>query len=82
MNEKHMGKCGFYCGSCPTFNKGDCLGCIDAHEKGDCYTRDCVIEKGIDYCGKCSSFPCEHILENERCTVLDKSWLRWKKSEK
>lgn len=29
MNEKTLnliGKCGFYCGSCPTYAKGECTG--------------------------------------------------------
>lgn len=48
---------------------------------GDCYTRDCVLGRGIPFCGACAEFPCETILTKERCTVLDKDWLRWKKTE-
>lgn len=28
MDEKLLGKCGFYCGACPTYLKG---GCEEAH---------------------------------------------------
>ena len=36
MDEKLLGKCGFYCGCCPTYIKGGCKGCVDEHSKGDC----------------------------------------------
>ena len=29
-----------------------------------------------------ADFPCTAIIEGERCTVLDKDWLRWKASER
>ena len=45
MEEKLLGKCGFYCGACPTYIKGGCRGCEDEHTTGDCFTRDCVKEK-------------------------------------
>lgn len=81
MNDVLLGKCGFYCGGCPTYLKGKCAGCVDAHAPGDCYTRDCVLSQGIPVCTMCGQFPCDTILEKERCTVLDKEWLRWKKRE-
>lgn len=74
-----IGKCGFYCASCPTYASGKCRGCIDEHAEGDCYTRDCVLSKGIGYCGLCEGFPCDAILTRQRATVLDKDWLRWKR---
>lgn len=80
MDERLLGKCGFYCGSCPTYKDGECSGCITAHQPGDCYTRDCVLERGISLCTECPDFPCDTILEKPRCTVLDKDWLRWKKA--
>ncbi len=40
----HIGKCGFYCGACPTYLAGNCLGCVEEHKEGDCYTRDCVLK--------------------------------------
>ena len=80
MNGQLVGKCGFYCGSCPTFLGGGCEGCMKAHVKGDCFTRDCVLGKGLPFCGACPEFPCDTILTKERCTVLDKDWLRWKRA--
>lgn len=82
MTEHLLGKCGFYCGSCPSYTKKTCSGCIDEHKKGDCYTRDCVIKNNLPFCGKCTNFPCDAILSQPRTTVLDKDWLRWKLSEK
>lgn len=79
IDETVMGKCGFYCGSCPTFIKGSCEGCIKEHKDGDCYTRDCVASKKLSFCGECKDFPCETILTKEHCTVLNKKWLIWKK---
>ena len=82
MDEKLIGKCGFYCGACPTYIKGGCKGCIEEHEKGDCFSRDCALEKGLCFCGECANFPCETIMTKPRCTVLDKDWLAWKKASR
>ena len=79
MDAKLLGKCGFYCGACPTYIKGGCTGCMEEHTTGDCYTRDCVLEQGISCCGACKQFPCDTIMTQPRTTVLDKDWLRWKK---
>ena len=53
MQENLLGKCGFYCGCCPTYIKGGCKGCVEEHTEGDCYTRDCVLRQGIACCGAC-----------------------------
>ena len=82
MNENLLGKCGFYCGSCPTLRRGACRSCVDEHTAGDCFTRDCVLAKGFTACGECADFPCETIMTQPRCTVLDKDWLRWKRESK
>ena len=83
MDERLLGRCGFYCGACPTYLKGGCPGCEEAHVTGDCFTRDCVKERGLDFCGQCQHFPCDTITTRPHVTVLDKDWLAWKKrSEK
>lgn len=82
MKDKLLGKCGFYCGACPTFLQGNCSGCADGQRTGNCFTRDCVLQKGIPFCGACEAFPCDTILTKERCTVPDKAWLQWKKQER
>lgn len=79
LSAKLLGKCGFYCGACPTYIKGNCSGCMEEHGAGDCYTRDCVIEKGLDVCGQCGKFPCDTIISKPHSTVLDSEWLKWKK---
>lgn len=79
---KLIGKCGFYCGSCPTYSKGKCIGCRAAHKKGDCYTFDCVDVQKIEYCGLCKNFPCDEIIIREKATVLDARWLKWKREQR
>ena len=79
MDPQLLGKCGFYCGSCPTNLSGQCPGCIQAHDTGDCFTRDCVLEKGLCFCGQCRQFPCDTILTRPKSTVLDREWLLWKR---
>lgn len=81
MLERLIGKCGFYCESCPSY-PDSCRGCLESNSKGACYTRDCVLSKKISFCGECEDFPCETILTQEKSTVLDKAWLQWKKKEK
>lgn len=82
MDDELLAKCGFYCGSCPTYLVSNCKGCTKEHVKGDCFTRDCVIAKHLRFCGECTLFPCKTILDGDRCTVLDKSWLQWKLRQK
>lgn len=82
LREDLLGKCGFYCGVCPSYREGNCEGCVEAHREGDCYTRDCVLNKGLEACPCCGAFPCDTILTAQRATVLDKDWLWWKRQEK
>lgn len=76
-----LGRCGFYCGVCPTYVSGGCPGCGAAHVPGDCFTRDCTGKQGLSHCTLCSRFPCGELLRREKATVLDKDWLRWKRRE-
>ena len=80
MDVNLLGKCGFYCGACPTYINKECGGCVDAHTEGDCFSRDCVMRKELKFCGECKEFPCDMILTQQHCTVLDKDWLLWKKN--
>lgn len=73
-----LGRCGFCCGVCPTQVKGECSGC-DSHNIGDCFTRDCTEQRGLSFCTLCEQFPCGELIEREKSTVLDKSWLKWKR---
>ena len=78
VDKKLIGKCGFFCGSCPDYIQGTCEGCRVVHKQGDCYTFDCVDKQGIEFCGCCKRFPCKEIMEKDKATVLDTRWLKWK----
>ena len=80
MNAALLGKCGVYCGACPTYLASNCKGCADEHTKGDCFSRDCAAEKGLDFCGQCGKFPCDDIMNKPHATALDRDWLLWKRS--
>lgn len=82
MDEKLLGKCGYYCGQCPSFITEKCAGCIDGNKKGTCYARDCVIERGILSCGHCMEFPCERIQSDPKASLLSPLWLKWKASQR
>lgn len=82
LKKELLGKCGFYCGACPTWLDGTCRGCKDGQAEGACFTRDCANRKAVSFCGACTEFPCETILTKARCTVPDKDWLRWKRQSR
>ena len=82
MDEKLLGKCGYYCGQCPSFLAGNCAGCIDGNGKGVCFARDCVLERGLLSCGYCREFPCERIRNDPKATLLSPLWLKWKASQR
>lgn len=42
VEELLIGKCGFYCGSCPTYIKGQCSGCVEGQQVGDSRENGCV----------------------------------------
>ncbi len=53
--------CGFYCGACPKYVKGDCQGCKGEGPKcavgyKACKVRPCCIEKGINSCADCDEY--------------------------
>lgn len=76
-----IGCCGFFCGCCPDFFTNKCKGCFEEGGEG-CFTYRCVINKGLRFCGECADFPCNTIIKEEKVTVLDKEWLKWKKKTK
>lgn len=55
--EREMGFCGLACVLC---SSADCLGCKGrGHNEGcDCTIYQCAIQKEIDGCYQCNSFPC------------------------
>lgn len=50
--------CGFYCGACPKYAKGDCQGCKGESPKcaigfKACKVRPCCIENKLSTCAEC-----------------------------
>ena len=45
MDKELLGKCGYYCGQCPSYLAGKCKGCIKGNVGGECYARDCALNK-------------------------------------
>lgn len=52
--------CGLYCGDCPELAKG-CPGCQQEAPAYDCAVRPCAVEKAVEDCGHCDSFPCDKL---------------------
>lgn len=50
--------CGLICGACRNTEKG-CNGCRSGGGDDDCYQRKCCLEKGINGCWQCDTFPCD-----------------------
>lgn len=82
MDRLPIGKCGICCGACPGFLRYECAGCMDAHAPGDCPGRDCVLARGLEFCGQCRDFPCEMLLTRPRCTALSRAWLLWQRENR
>jgi len=57
MNEvmpmaKLISYCGMYCGSCPMYQKKNCIGC-KYEETQNCEIKKCCIEKKYSSCARC-----------------------------
>ena len=53
--------CGFYCGACPKFTKGQCEGCRGDNPKcavgyKECKVRPCCIENEYNTCADCDKY--------------------------
>lgn len=60
--------CGLYCGACPSYYRGTCLGCRSEdhsqkrNSKWSCKIRECCIKvKNLFYYGECEDFPCKEL---------------------
>lgn len=82
MDEELLGKCGYYCGQCPSYLAGKCKGCTKGNVGGECYARDCALNKGILSCGHCDDFPCQTLQDNPKASLLSPLWLKWKGAQK
>jgi len=65
---ENLSYCGLYCGACPSYQKGTCLGCRSEDKKQNrkskwgCKIRLCCHkEKELEHCGQCEQFPCNLI---------------------
>jgi hypothetical protein len=47
--------CGLYCGSCRTFLKGKCPGCMDNTKATWCNIRKCCTENNFQSCSDCKT---------------------------
>ncbi|MFW6323846.1 MAG: DUF3795 domain-containing protein [Desulfovibrionales bacterium] len=55
------------------FARGSCSGCrTGACLLHECAVKDCVHEKGVNFCFECSLFPCEH---SDFPPSLKKRWI-------
>lgn len=62
MSHKFASRCGIYCGECAYREKTKCPGCVAAQGTmfwGKCELALCSIDKGIEDCGQCVTFPCD-----------------------
>ncbi|MFW9920726.1 MAG: DUF3795 domain-containing protein [Candidatus Thorarchaeota archaeon] len=65
MRISHLHPCGAYCEDCPSYkgkNEPQCSGCTETKGNpwwGECKLCKCAQERGVEYCGVCSEFPCE-----------------------
>lgn len=53
--------CGLVCGVCvhATADREQCAGCRNGGGAKDCHQRICCVEKGLDGCWECETFPCD-----------------------
>ena len=53
-NTELIAICGLYCGACPKYLKGKCLGCKENVKAKWCKTRTCALELNIKSCADCT----------------------------
>lgn len=61
--------CGLVCETCEYRERCSCGGCVKSLGNpfhGKCPVAECCIQKGLEHCGKCESFPCR-LLEEYSC---------------
>ena len=60
----NIGYCGVDCLQCVDYKKTKCPGCKEAIELGaPCNCVICNLQKKIEYCNECLTFPCEMMKE-------------------
>ena len=70
MDFSKITACGENCAGCPKKQDGRCPGCIEADgrvpewaESGRCKVHACTREHGVQFCGLCPEYPCDHLAE-------------------
>ena len=60
MDKELIAYCGVDCSVCPDYTEEKCPGCRRTEWKAgdECLPVACCREKGLDFCGQCSGFPC------------------------
>jgi hypothetical protein len=60
--DKLFSLCGLNCSLCPSFVRGNCLGCQNgSHCALTCPFAPCSVEHGgVTYCFECDEYPCRH----------------------
>lgn len=58
-------RCGLLCSQCEFRASMGCGMCVNspAPFHGACAVKNCCEEKGLEYCGTCSQFPCQLLKE-------------------
>ena len=55
-------RCGVCCSSCSKKEEVNCSGCTEIKVPfwgGECKVKSCCEGKNLNFCGECTSFPCE-----------------------
>jgi hypothetical protein len=84
MTILEIGCCGAYCKTCPEYRNTRCRGCKIGYKDGErdikkarCKMKVCCIQKGLDTCADCESYP--------TCTIIQdfysKKSYKYKKCE-
>lgn len=63
--------CGLSCTACKLYIRTKCKGCRTKRNP-QCTIWKCAEERGLNYCGECSDFPCEN---NYATPAIAKEWL-------
>jgi hypothetical protein len=66
--------------------KGVCISCKEGSGNPACKVRLCAIEKNVEMCALCESYPCEHftiffegypVLRSDNAVLREQGWEAW-----
>lgn len=67
--------CGFYCGACKKYQRGDCPGCVENRRSSwgkRCKVRLCCSRNGYHTCGECTTYD-----DTRKCRKLNSVFVRF-----